>query len=320
MKTVILGATGAIGNTVAPTLLERGFEVRVVGRKEKHLREMFPDHPVEYVTADLARKEDCAQAIDGMDAAIYTVGLPYSKKAFAHYPVMMERLLHAAANSSLEHLLLISNVYPYGIPQSDTVDENHPRQPASVKGRYRKEQEDLVLTAHNDNGLKTISLRLPDFYGPGVETSIANNIFDAAVNNKPANLLGPIDTPHEFVYVPDVGPVVADLLSTPQAFGTAYNFAGAGHLSFREFTEKAFAAAGRGTPSFRVIQGFPLRVFGLVSRMLRELVEMEYLLKTPVLLDDQKLHRILPDVQKTSYEDGIKATLAAWQRKTTNGV
>jgi len=41
---------------------------------------------------------------------------------------------------------------------------------------------------------------------------------------------------------------------------------------------------------------------------------MEYLLKTPVILDDSKLRSVLPHLKKTSYEEGIAQTLAAYQK------
>jgi nucleoside-diphosphate-sugar epimerase len=46
------------------------------------------------------------------------------------------------------------------------------------------------------------------FYGPGVEKSFLDGLFKAAAKGGTAYMIGPIETPHQFVYVPDVGPVV----------------------------------------------------------------------------------------------------------------
>jgi nucleoside-diphosphate-sugar epimerase len=40
----------------------------------------------------------------------------------------------------------------------------------------RKEQEDLVLAAHASGKIKTMVLRLPDFYGPGDERSVLTDL------------------------------------------------------------------------------------------------------------------------------------------------
>jgi len=60
-----------------------------------------------------------------------------------------------------------------------------------------------------------------------------------------------------------------------------------------------------------------LRIMGLFSPIMRELVEMSYLQTDPVLLDDRALHSLLGDIQKTSYADAIRATLQAYQRTKT---
>ena len=54
-----------------------------------------------------------------------------------------------------------------------------------------------------------------------------------------------------------------------------------------------------------------LRLIGLFKPFMREMVEMHYLLTTPVLMDDRALCHLLGNVHKTSYEDGIRASLKA---------
>jgi hypothetical protein len=45
-----------------------------------------------------------------------------------------------------------------------------------------------------------------------VETSFLHTAITAATQGGPANMIGPLDKPHEFVFVPDVGPVVARMI------------------------------------------------------------------------------------------------------------
>jgi nucleoside-diphosphate-sugar epimerase len=319
MKIAVLGASGAIGKTIVRTSLSRGISVRLVGRTDKKLRAAYGDLAAEYVAVDLSDREGCLTALGDADSAVYTFGLPYTKTAFAVYPAMMHEMIAAARQAQLKRLILITNVYPYGIPQNERVDETHPRNPVAVKGQYRREQEDILLAAHDRYGLHTLSLRLPDFYGPDSELSLTHEIFKAATSCKKANILGPIDTPHEFMFTPDVGPVVVDLLQRDHAFGTAYNFGGPGVLTMQQFAEKVFAAAGCGNPKLNVAQGMLLRLLGVVMPLLRELVEMEYLLKTPVILDDSRLRSVLGELHKTSYDEGIRQTLAEY-KKTVLGV
>ena len=47
-----------------------------------------------------------------------------------------------------------------------------------------KEQEDLAIEAQKKGQLDSLVVRLPDFYGPGADNSLANPIFQAALAGK----------------------------------------------------------------------------------------------------------------------------------------
>ena len=65
----------------------------------------------------------------------------------------------------------------------------------------RKQQEDVLLKAHAaGRRFRVRSCGLPDFYGPGVTATYLHSLFEAAAHGGTANLVGPIDIPHEFVF------------------------------------------------------------------------------------------------------------------------
>jgi len=123
-------------------------------------------------------------------------------------------------------------------------------------------------------------------------------------------MIGPIDSPHEFVFMPDVGPVVETLTRTPQAFGRVLHLAGAGTITQREVAQRAYALAGR-TPKLMVAGKPMLRALGLFNTLMRELVEMHYLQTDPVILDDTALQSLIGPLRKTSYEEGIARSVEA---------
>ena len=152
-------------------------------------------------------------------------------------------------------------------------------------------------------------IRLPDFYGPHVDKSLVWGAFRAAKEGARAQLLGPIDVNHEFVYVPDVGPVIAQLIREPKAWGAVWHFAGYGTITIQAFANEIFAQAGR-EPKFMVANQWLVRLLGLFSPMMRELGEMHYLLTTPVIMNDDRLPALLGGLKKTPYTEGIQKTLA----------
>ena len=173
----------------------------------------------------------------------------------------------------------------------------------------RLAQEDLVLAAHGRNGRATLVLRLPDFYGPGVERSLLNGVFEGAAHGKRAQVLGPVDVPHEFIYLPDIGPVVETLTRTPEAYGRWSTWPAPARSRSVKWRQ-AYGLAGR-EPKLMVAGKTMLRVLGLFNPLMRELVEMNYLMTEPLVLDDTALTQLIGPIAKTSYKDGIRQSFEA---------
>jgi nucleoside-diphosphate-sugar epimerase len=226
---------------------------------------------------------------------------------------MMKTVLEAAAKMQVKRLVLISSVYPYGVPRTARVAETHPREPHTRKGQFRKQQEDLVFDAHKDGRIQGMVLRLPDFYGPYADIGYAQMVFQAALAGKTANWVGPVGAQHEFIYIPDVAPVLVDLARLPECYGEAWNFGGAGAISPVDFITRIYRAVGR-EPKYRSVGRGLMKILGWFNPVIREAVEMMYLQETPVILDDSKLLAKLGNLSKTGYDKGIVKTLEYMRR------
>ncbi len=305
----LIGASGSLGKSIAAAFSAKSIPYRVIGRSESSLRATFGDDPLATVTTwNPDEPESVRSALAGIDTAIYMVGVNYWQ--FELHPQLMQKTLDGAIAAGVKKLLLIGTVYPYGKPRTERVREDHPRQPHTFKGRMRKEQEDLVLAAHDSGRIQTAILKLPDFYGPGVDKSFLWSAFQSAKTGKRAQLIGPIDTPHEFVYLPEAGVTIERLIANPGAWGKAWNLGGVGVTTIREMADEIFAQAAS-RPKYMVAGKTMLRLFGIFNPMLREMVEMHYLLTSPVILDDTRLRNLLGELPKTPYKQGIRQTLAS---------
>ncbi|WCM21326.1 NAD-dependent epimerase/dehydratase family protein [Paraburkholderia bryophila] len=308
-KVGLFGAAGAAGQIIAAALSAAGRDYRVVGRSREPLEAAFGHDPhAEIVTWNPDDPASIQAAAAGLQTVIYLVGVPYDR--FAEHPPLMERTLAGVTAAGVERFILIGTVYPYGRAQSNPIREDHPREPHTFKGQMRLAQEKLVLAAHGRNGLSALVLRLPDFYGPGIERSLVNGVFEGAANGTRAQMIGPVDVQHEFIYLPDAGPVVEKLTRTPEAYGRWWHLAGAGTITQREMARQAYALAGR-KPKLMIAGKTMLRALGLFNPLMRELVEMNYLMTEPVVMDDTALTGLLGPIAKTSYEEGIRQTFEA---------
>jgi nucleoside-diphosphate-sugar epimerase len=304
----LLGAAGAIGHSTATALQSLGRPMRVIGRHAGSLHQAFGHNPLADIATWNPDDPDSVQrALQGMDTVVYLVGVPYWQ--FGLHPQLMYKTLEGAIAAGVRHMVLIGTVYPYGRAHGLPVREDHPREPHTFKGRMRKAQEDLLLEAHAKGRIRATVLRLPDFYGPGVHNSLLHGAFEAAARGGRADMVGPLDRPHEFVFVPDVGPVVVRLADTPAAYGKVWHLAGAGATSQRDMVSRIEALTG--TPlRLRVAGKTVLRLAGLFNPMLRELAEMHYLLTDPLILDDSALQNLLGPIARTGYDQGVRDTLA----------
>ena len=311
-KVALFGAAGAIGQSIAQALAAKGQPYRVVGRSEASLRKTFGADPLaEIVTWNPDLPASVRAAAEGIDTLVYLVGVNYWQ--FELHPELMRKTLDGAIAAGVRNIVLIGTVYPYGRAGGAPVREDQPREPHTFKGRMRKAQEDLLLQAHAEGRINATVLRLPDFYGPGVDRSLLHGAAVAAVQGGTADMLGPLEAPHEFVYVPDVGPVVAKLVDTPAAFGRVWHLAGAGVTTQRTLVDEMQRVTGRKL-KLRVAGKTMLRILGLFSPLMREMVEMNYLMTEPVTMDDSALRALIGPIRKTPYAEGIRQTLAAVPR------
>ena len=316
-KVALFGAAGVIGQSIAGALSLQGQSYRVVGRSESSLRKAFGHDPLaEIVAWNPDSPESVRTAAGGVETLIYLVGVNYWQ--FELHPQLMQKTLDGAIAAGVKQIVLIGTVYPYGRAQSLPVREDQPRNPHTFKGRMRKAQEELLMQADAGGRIKATVLRLPDFYGPGVEASLIHGAANAAVNGGTADMVGPIDRPHEFVFVPDVGPVVVKLLNTPAAYGKIWNFAGAGITTQRDLVREMERQVGHSI-RLRIAGKTMLRLIGLFKPMVREMVEMHYLLTDPLIMDDTALQQLIGPIRKTSYAEGVRRTLAALESKRSRG-
>jgi nucleoside-diphosphate-sugar epimerase len=301
----LFGGSGTLGQALAPLFSSQSF--RVVGRSLTQLQSAFAAYPgADLAVWDPAKPETATAALHGIKTLVYLVGVPYTD--FRLHPILFEQVLTAAIEKGVERCALVGTVYPFGFAQTSSLREDHPRNPHTFKGQMRKQQEDILLAADAAKRIRGTILRLPDFYGPNVDRSYLSSLFQAAVNQKTAQLVGPLNTPHEFVYIPDAARILFRLIAEDRAFGHTWNLAGAGKITLRQMVTLVESITGR--PVRKLVVGKRmLQLLGLFDPMLREVAEMHYLFTQPLFLDDNALTNLLGSLNKTSYADGVRATL-----------
>jgi nucleoside-diphosphate-sugar epimerase len=307
----LFGGSGTLGQALAPLFGAQPF--RVVGRSLAQLRSVFAAYPAaDLAVWDPAKPETARVALEGIRTLVYLVGVPYTD--FRLHPVLFEQVLSAAIEQGVERCALVATVYPFGLAQTSLVREDHPRNPHTFKGQKRKQQEDILLAADAAGRIRGTILRLPDFYGPKVDRSYLSSLFQAAAQQKTAQLIGPLNTPHEYVYIPDAARILFRLIEEDGAYGHTWNLAGPGKIRLAEVIKLVESITGKPVRKF-VAGKRMLQLVGLFDPFLKEVAEMHYLFAQPLFLDDSALTNLLGPLPKTSYQEGVRASLVAAERK-----
>ena len=166
---------------------------------------------------------------------------------------LLEACRHGNPDASI---VFASTRQIYGRPQYLPVDELHPLQPVDVNGINKTAGEWYHLIYHDVYGLKTVSLRLTNTYGPRMRVKDARQTFlgwwlRQVVEGHPLKIFGDGRQFRDFNYVDDVVLALLIAAADESANGKVYNLGAREAYSLLELAELLVDIHGSG--SFEVI-------------------------------------------------------------------
>jgi nucleoside-diphosphate-sugar epimerase len=136
--------------------------------------------------------------------------------------------------------------------------------------------------------------------------------FGALASGKPAMLLAPPDTPHDFAYVPDIGRAVLALLDAPDAdFNQVWNMPCARTRTPRQILALGAAAIGL-RARLIAIPLWTLPLLGLFAPFMREVADVGFTWDRPYVVDGSKFKNRF-GFEPTPFEIGAAATARAFR-------
>ncbi|MCZ8183986.1 MAG: NAD-dependent epimerase/dehydratase family protein [Beijerinckiaceae bacterium] len=308
---LVLGLTGAIGLGIASTLASRGWSIRALTRRPPGNCPVLP-FPVEWRHGDALDSNAVAAAAEGVALIIHGVNPPsYQRWREDGLPMLANTI--AAAEKASATILFPANVYVFSEASPQLVDERTPRQPTTRKGKVRLEMEQMLEEAATRRGVRVIALRAGDFFGPGVTNSwFAQALAKGGRSAKVVRTLSPAGIGHAWAYLPDLAETFARLVDRRAelpAF-TLLPFGGHADRTGRMMAEAV--QRGLGQPA-RTVRPFPWVILWLGAPFVaffREALEMTWLWKTTLLLDNTALRRLIGEEPHTPLDEAVKAALA----------
>ena len=130
----------------------------------------------------------------------------------------------------------------YGKPEYLPVDETHPQRPVDVNGINKVSGESYHLLYNHVYGIRTVSLRLTNTYGPRQLMKHNRQGFvywfiRQAIEGKELQIFGDGKQLRDFTYVDDVVDALLVAGGSEEAYGKVFNLGGERPYSLLEFTE-----------------------------------------------------------------------------------
>lgn len=241
-----------------------------------------------------ARDPRFTTAVTRGAAVIYQTMAPPYPEWTAEFPALQAGVL-AAAEANRSRLISMENVYMYGRPDGRVLTEESHHNAHTKKGRLRSSMSEELLAAHRAGRVEVAVGRASDYFGPrgGGQSNLGDRLFPAALQGRTATVLGDLDQPHSYTYIPDIGEGLALLGEHPDAPGQVWHLPNDPTTSStRQLVEAAYAQAGHSGAKVRRIPRFAVAAIGLVDRTVRELVEMHYQFDEPFIVDSTRIGRI----------------------------
>lgn len=306
---LVIGATGGIGSAVAKALLAHGWRVKALNRNPDRARKDSALASLDWIKGDAMRAEDVVAAAGGVSLIVHAANPPGYKDWDKLITPMMESSI-AAAKAAGARILLPGNVYNYDPARDPVVSETTPERPVSRKGALRVEMERRLREA----GVKALIVRAGDFYGPGATT---NSWFGQMVRpGKPVRGVvypGARKVGHSWAYLPDLAETMVRLAEReadlePHA---VFNFGGTWFERGEDMARAILRVAERPKDPIRGFIWPVVIAASPVVPMFREILEMRYLWKRPLRLDNAKLVAFLGEEPRTPLDQGIARALDA---------
>ncbi len=264
-RVLILGGAGFIGSTLAHLLAPSGAHLTLLdgyladsGANPANLAGLAGSVSVirRCLSFDDGGYDDLVKDQDVIVNLAAQVGHQASMAApqvdLAYNVAVPLAILEACRRANPKAILLFASTRQvYGRPDYLPVDERHPLRPVDVNGIHKIAAESHHRLYHQVYGLKTVSLRLTNVYGPRLRIKDARQTFlgiwlRCLIEDRPIELWGGAQR-RDLAYVDDVAHALVAAIMTPALQGGVYNIGADDVISLADLADLLIRVAGKGT-------------------------------------------------------------------------
>jgi nucleoside-diphosphate-sugar epimerase len=284
---LILGASGRFGQTAATALDAAGWQVRRFDRA----------------------RDDLTTAARGADVIVNAWNLPYARWD-AEIPRLTASVIEAARGAGAA-VMMPGNLYVYGRDLPPVLSAGTPHRATNPLGRIRREME----AAYRASGVKTVVLRAGDF----LDTEASGNWFDRVLCARFASgrfsYPGPMDIPHAWAFLPDLGEALARVLDRLEDLPRFSDLPFDGHTATGRDMAAALARITGRPVRAGSMSWLPIQLARPFWPAARHLLEMRYLWQRPHRVDGAALDAVIGPVPRTDLDTALGRAVAPLLQK-----
>lgn len=309
----IIFGSGPVGLAVMDALIARGKQVRLVTRSGKAT---IPEG-IKVIKADATDPASTREACKGASHVYNCTNPPDYHKWPEQFPPLQAGILAGAAANEAK-LIVMENLYMYGPHQGVPLTEDLPHQGQGPRSRTRAEMTRALFEAHRSGKVRAVSGRASDFFGPCVrQSAMGEQVVQAALTGKKAQVMVSADAPHTYSYMPDIGKALVILGENDEALGQAWHLPNPETVTTREFLRLVYEAADQ---PLKLMVGpkWLMHLMGLFVPPMRGISENFYQFAEPFIVDHRKFEQAFGNqMQPTPLHEAIRTTVA-WYRRQFN--
>ncbi len=296
---------GPVGATVALQLADRGIPVRLLTRSGSG-----PEHElIERRRVDVSDRASLAPHLEGVAAVHHCIhASQYRASTWRVELPAAEQVVLELAGEAGAVVVFPESLYSYG--QVDgVIDETTPRTATGGKLGVRTD----LLRAREASSTHTVSVVASDFFGPGVRTShVGERLVPKILAGKTVNVVGSLDQPHSFTFVPDLARAMVTASLDPALWDRVLHAPTVEAGTQRELVAAIASAAAVDMPRAFAVPSWVFKAMGVVLVDMRELAETSYQFDRPFVMDSRRSEEVL-GLTATPFEQQVKETVAWWQ-------
>jgi nucleoside-diphosphate-sugar epimerase len=297
---VIVGA-GPVGSATARLLAGNGEQVRLITRGGGGPEQ----EGIERIAADASDADTLARYAEDA-AALYSCAGPAYHRWPIDWPPLGAALVQAAETSGAV-LATTANLYCYG--QVDVpMTEDLPLRPNSVKGQVRTKLWTDALAAHEAGRIRTVEVRGSDYLGARTMSPFNVMVLPKVLAGRRSSMPADLDAPHSWTYAGDVARTLVAVAADDNAWGRPWHVPTAPPVSIRALAARAAELAGAAPARVSKMPALALRLAGLFNPAAREMLEMQYQLQRPFVLDSSAA-TVAFGIQPTPTDKALKETI-----------